>query len=660
MQHPILLLVLLGNVAAASLPPNAVIYDLVSGPSGTLYAAGSIDQSGFIAQLPDGYVFRTIAPAAALAVSADGSVFATGTANSDNFQSLLKPAKAGFYAFVIKLDRTGSLQYTRLVDSASTYGLAIAVNSAGEALVSGTLRLNDDQAAASFLTTPGAVTIKSVFNYGFVIKLDASGQNTVVSILGYGGGPVAFDGAGNMYVTGQLAYSSLNPTPGALQAQHGTQGCGGTSYVSSPCFYEYVAKISTDGTQLMYATYLTGQYGSKPTAIFVDPAGNAIIAGTTASHDFPVTPGAFATENHGKDGPSLLFGFSGAHPPLIPPPTAGVISKINNDGTALLWSTYFGGSGLETITGAHLDAIGNIVFTGFTGSPDLPGAMSPPRGCSPSYLRLRPYVAKVSADGTSVLGASYIDLLPPNAPKLALTTDGFIFFGAGNSITNISLTDGQPAACILDAADLVTVNRIAPNQLLTIFTSRGTTLPQIYFNGTAGDILYSGPNQINVRVPAKVTGPSVIVSLDTPSGPLNRKLTLVAAAPSGFVVLTPTAANCSGSSYLFEIRAVARNADGTSNSCAQPAVSGSVITFFLNGLGDDVSPNISIPAANNYGTLLSFDPDPDSLGVWRVRVQVRLPSVPFAPQAYGIAFSLLVNGQPVRDDLLIQVIPVTD
>lgn len=658
MQKSILLLVLLGNFAAAALPPNAVIRDLVSGPSGTLYAAGSIDQAGFIAQLPDGFVFRTTAPVAALAVSADGSVFATGTASSDTFQSLAKPIKVGFYAFVIKLDPTGSLRYARLVDATATSGLAIAVNSLGEALVSGTLSLNDDQAAASFPITPGTVTLKSVFNYGFTIKLDALGQNTVASILGYGGGPVAFDRDGNMYVTGQLAFSRLNPTPGALQAEHGTQGCGGTSFVSSPCFYEYVAKINPDGTRLLYATYLTGQYGSKPSAIFVDPAGNAIVAGTTASHDFPVTPNAFATENHGQDGPSPTFGFSGAHTPLIPPPTAGVISKINNDGTALLWSTYFGGSGVETITGAQLDSIGNVVFTGFTGSPDLPGATPPPSGCSPSYLRQRPYVAKLSADATSVLGASYLDVLLPNTPRLALSTDNSVIFGAGNTIKNISLAAGQPSACILDAADLVTVDRIAPNQLLTIFASLGTTLPQIYFNGIAGDILYSGPNQINVRVPAKLTGTSVMLSLDTPSGFVNRTLILVAAAPSGFVVLAPIANDCSGSSYRYQVRAVARNADGTANSCAQPAVSGSVVTFFLNGLGDNVNQNISMQASNNYGTVLSFGPDPDSPGVWLVRVQVRLPPVPFAPKAFGATFGLLVNGEPVRDDLLIQVIPI--
>jgi hypothetical protein len=102
----------------------------------------------------------------------------------------------------------------------------------------------------------------------------------------------------------------------------------------------------------------------------VDSSGNAYVAGTTQSTDFPVTPGAFQTTNHGE-----------AH--NLP---NAFITKLNPAGTALVYSTYLGGSGGvinlsptlaelagDQASGLAIDSSGNAYVTGSTASSDFPG-----------------------------------------------------------------------------------------------------------------------------------------------------------------------------------------------------------------------------------------------------------------------------------------------
>ncbi len=438
-------------------------------------------------------------------------------------------------------------------------------------------------------------------------------------------------------------YGNLTPSSGALQPDHVTSACGGTSYVGVPCSYGYVAKISGDKTKLLYATYLTGDWGSAPTSLFVDNEDNAVVSGTTSSHNFPTTSGAFQTENRAVDGPSLQYGFIGPHLPIIPPPTTGFISKINPDGTALVWSTYFGGFGIETISDANPDTAGNIVFLGYTGSPDLPGATPLPRGCGPSYLRQRPYIATVAPDGSSVIGARYIESLSISLMQFALVADGSPVFAVDNSVVTVPLSDSNPPACIVDSADIVLPDRVAPGQLLTVFSSFENTKPPVTFNGVPGDILYSGPDQINVRVPEALTGSTVNISVAALAGEVSWQFGAVAVAPSAFLRDAPA---CVGSSYPLEIVAVALNEDGSLNSCDRPAAPGSLVTFFLNGTGN------STPAVTSTAFVVSASSDPGSPGVIRVQVRLGIPS-PYS-SAYA-TFSLSVDGRPVRDSLPVHI-----
>jgi len=141
------------------------------------------------------------------------------------------------------------------------------------------------------------------------------------------------DSGGNVYIGGGTNSTDF-PTVNAIQpTNHGTSDA-------------FVTKMNADGSALVYSTYLGGS-GQDAGSIAVDEAGNAYVAGRTDSTDFPTVK---AIQPY-KRGTSDVF-----------------VSKINADGSALVYSTYLGGSGYDTAsavaaTGANL--ICRCLFEGF-------------------------------------------------------------------------------------------------------------------------------------------------------------------------------------------------------------------------------------------------------------------------------------------------------
>lgn len=154
---------------------------------------------------------------------------------------------------------------------------------------------------------------------------------------------VAVDQAGNAYLTGETASldfplnTSLQGAPGGLTDS-------------------FVLKLSPNGQTLLYATWLGGSGQDLATGIAVDRVGNAYVTGRTTSTEFPTTNGAFQTTY-----PSGRELFS----------QRAFVAKLNASGSALLYSTYLGGSGSDTGTGIAVDAENNAVVTGTTTSFDL-------------------------------------------------------------------------------------------------------------------------------------------------------------------------------------------------------------------------------------------------------------------------------------------------
>jgi len=235
---------------------------------------------------------------------------------------------------------------------------------------------------------------------------------------------LAVDTAGNEYVAGYT--NSLDfPVVGGLQKQCGN-GSGG-------CQNVFIAKFSPTGS-LVYSTYLGGSHNTgsdSPSRIVVDSTGAVYVTGDTSSPDFPTTASALLTSmpsntslggtafvtklnpagsalvystylggsstsgsfgtNHATDmavdsaGNAYVVGyFSQMSYPLVNPiqvtvgttppgfPETCFISELNATGSALLFSTYLGGTNQQQASGVALDSAGSIYVTGFTASPDFP------------------------------------------------------------------------------------------------------------------------------------------------------------------------------------------------------------------------------------------------------------------------------------------------
>jgi hypothetical protein len=195
-----------------------------------------------------------------------------------------------------------------------------------------------------------------------------------------GGYGIAVDAAGNAYVTGQAGSANFPATPGAFQ-----------TVMPSPYGSGSVTKLNPTGTAVIYATYLGGTLETDAYAIAVDAAGNAYVVGRAAPN-FPTTPGAFQTANKSA----------------IPAYNA-FVTKLNPTGSALVYSTYLGGSMSDAANAIALDATGNAYLTGFTSSSDFP---TTPGDFQPIYrasVQARnAFVTKLNADGTALLYSTFL------------------------------------------------------------------------------------------------------------------------------------------------------------------------------------------------------------------------------------------------------------
>ncbi len=154
------------------------------------------------------------------------------------------------------------------------------------------------------------------------------------------GTAVKTDAQGNIYLTGATVSTNF-PTVNPIQPQ-----IGNTSF-----FHAFVTKINPAGNNVIYSTYLGGNSEDYANSLSVDANGNVTVAGRTYSTNFPIVN---ASQNQ-------LGGSAD-----------GFITRLNANGSAILFSTYLGGTGFEEILGAKLDTTGRAVLAGRTDSADFP------------------------------------------------------------------------------------------------------------------------------------------------------------------------------------------------------------------------------------------------------------------------------------------------
>jgi hypothetical protein len=286
--------------------------------------------------------------AAAIAVDAAGTAYVTGSTSSNDFPTTANAFQRGSlgvssHPFIAKLSPTGAaLAYATYLGTkneiASAFG--IAVDEAGQATIAG---YTD---SSSFPTTPGALQRTSAGNYdAFLARLNPDGSALVYSTYLGGEGYdsvncLALDTSGNAYVAGRTLSTDFPTTRQAYQRER-----KGPEAI-------FVAKVSATGDRLAYSTLLSGGDYQIVDGIAVDLSGNAYVTGSTQSVKLPTTPGSLQTAPAG--------GYD------------AFVTKLNDAGSDLVYSTFIGGAGTDFATAIAVDSLGQVYVTGGTTSINFP------------------------------------------------------------------------------------------------------------------------------------------------------------------------------------------------------------------------------------------------------------------------------------------------
>jgi uncharacterized repeat protein (TIGR01451 family) len=207
---------------------------------------------------------------------------------------------------------------------------------------------------------------------------------------------VAIDASSNIYIAGSTTSASGFPLQPALATPPDV----------------FVAKLNSSGSAVVFSTYLGGDGVDTSAGIAVDSAFNVVVAGTTASSNFP-TSGSSAFQSTPVNGNPHAF-----------------VSELRATGDSLVYSTYLSGNGTETARGLALDSRNKIYVIGTTTSTLQPSATSS-------------FPATVGALQTASLGTSqfFVSKIDPTLigfPSLVYST----YFGGGNPANGVTVGGG--------------------------------------------------------------------------------------------------------------------------------------------------------------------------------------------------------------------------
>jgi hypothetical protein len=366
---------------------NSVTYPVTTGAYQTTIS-GALDY--FVTKLNatgSGLVYSTFIggtgneDVSGIALDNNGDVYLTGHTYSVNY-----PVVAGAYqtslngssdAFVTKLNADGSaLVYSTYIGGTGSeiYNADIAVDNLLCAYITGSTGSTDyPVTAGSYQTSFGGNADC------YVTKLDPAGSSLVYSTYLGGSSPedgfdISVDTDGNAYISGQTQSANYPVTTGAFQpVKSGSIDC-------------FVTKLNASGSALEFSTFLGGSGTDNNAGIAIDSDQNVYISGNTNSTNFPVTTGSFQATIGGS---ADCF-----------------VTKMNPAGSALVYSTFIGGSAYEENTHSiDCDVNGNVFVTGYTSSSNFPVT---PDAHQPVYTGNSDcFVTGLDASGAALLYSSY-------------------------------------------------------------------------------------------------------------------------------------------------------------------------------------------------------------------------------------------------------------
>jgi hypothetical protein len=452
--------------------------------------------------------------------------------------------------------------------SGESYANAIAVDSssagcaAGCAIVTGTAGAD----TVPFPTTAGSYNpgpVPTATNFPFISKLKADGSGLVYST--YFGGTyegyssdqiyaIAVDSTGAAYFGGMSgSYDDTPTTPGAFMPVRPS---------NDPV--PFVAKLSPDGSTLVYGTFLDGtphNVTDGVSGIAVDSSLNAYVTGNTTATDFPTTTGAFQT----------VFGAS------IDVGTA-FVTKLSPDGSSLIYSTYLGGDYGENVLtrGAGgaiaLDSSSDAYVTGDTFSTNFPTKNAYIATCNSPCSDA--YVSELNPTGTELVYSTFLGGTTANKDSvgmgIAVDSSNSAFVGGTTSFTNFPVTSDV----VQSSPGVGFITKLAPDGTGLVYSS--------YFNGYV-DSVAVGPDESAVlfgysttSLPFESTAGAFTLPACVGGGCFFDFLSKFNAEGSELLFSTPIGANleCCGASGVLDPSGTAYIA-GSTGSHALPTTTGS-------------------------------------------------------------------------------------
>lgn len=428
-----------------------------------------------------------------IVVDADKNAYVVGDTDARSIDGSTKDI------FVTKYDSAGQLIYLSFIGGESNeLGNGIAVDTSGNVYLVGTTGSDD------FPTTPGVIqpsclskTYAKCGDSAFVAKISSSGSDLLYSTF-LSGGPqdattvsytgasgIAIDSSGNAYIAGFTQSPTFPVTPGAFQTTYGGVGDA------------FIAKLSGNATQLLYSTYLGGFGIDEANAIAIDADGNAYVAGNTHS---PTSVG-------GND-----FPVKNALQPVQKGLSDGFVAKLNPTGSALVFSTFLGGSGdVDGILGLEVDNQRNVLVTGQTKSEDWPSAQNLPS--TPIATFGDGFVTKLAPAGDTILyslylGGHYFDY----GVDIAADAFGNTYVIGSTNSPDFPVTEGAYQE-IHSANDDFFITKIAPNGVILYSTFLGG-----FTNDEGNGIAVGSPTEIYITGEATSTDFPIANAVQTQIG----------------------------------------------------------------------------------------------------------------------------------------------
>ncbi|MBU8933895.1 MAG: SBBP repeat-containing protein [candidate division Zixibacteria bacterium] len=349
-----------------------------------------------------------------IAVDGSGCAYVTGYTCSSDFPTTPNAYDTSYNGpgdvFVTKLSAAGNaLTYSTYIgDSEWDVGWGVAVDGSGCAYVTGYTGSTDFPTENPYQTDP------SPMEDAFVTKLNSSGDGLIYSTyLGASNWDdyayaITVDSSGCAYVTGYTRSSEF-PTLGEYQTYQGGMGD------------VFVTKLNSIGNGLLYSTFLGGEDFEEGWGIAVDGSGCAYVTGATYSSNFP-TQNAIQAAQGGSD----VF-----------------VTKLNESGNDLLYSTFLGSSGNDWGFGIAVDGSGCAYVTGDTQSPDFP--------VKNQYQTYQgglgdAFVTKLASSGNSLLYSTYLGgCFVEQGHAIAVDTSGCAYVAGFTSSSNFPTENAYQA-----------------------------------------------------------------------------------------------------------------------------------------------------------------------------------------------------------------------